>query len=259
MNAPSHVMCEQVISWLMSHMNDWVMWRMNCSHLCCRGRAGRVRSWAFHVWMHHVTHMKESCHIYECVMSHSCAICGARVMSDHGHATYDYVTFHVWMCHVTHINESCHIWICHAPVLLGLCGSCPTMSHATYEYVTFHLWMGHVTHMNKSCHVWNRHVPALFEVRGSCPTISHAAYEYVTFHVCTGHVTHLYEAYHTRIRHVPVLLGVRGSCPIMSMSSLLCCMLLHRTCIPRACVQHDSFTRVIWLSHVKSCVLHVSI
>jgi len=37
-------------------------------------------------WMRHVTHMNESCHTYECVMSH------------------------IWMRHVTHMNESCHTY-----------------------------------------------------------------------------------------------------------------------------------------------------
>jgi len=39
---------------------------------------------ALHMWMSHVTHVNDSCHTCECVMSH------------------------MWMRHVTHVNESCH-------------------------------------------------------------------------------------------------------------------------------------------------------
>jgi len=39
--------------------------------------------------MSHVTHMNESCHTYEWVMSH------------------------IWMSHVTHMNESCHTGLSH--------------------------------------------------------------------------------------------------------------------------------------------------
>ena len=43
-------------------------------------------------WMSHVSHMNESCHTYEWVMSH------------------------IWMSHVTHMNESCHTYESHVCV-----------------------------------------------------------------------------------------------------------------------------------------------
>jgi len=64
-------------------------------------------SWHTHIWIGHVTHMKESSHTDERVMSH---------------------------IHVTHTNESCH----------------------TYERAKSHVWMSHVTHMNDSHHIYER-------------------------------------------------------------------------------------------------------
>jgi len=72
--------------------------------------------WMSHIWMSHVTHMNECCQTYDQGMSH------------------------VWMSHVTHMHESYH----------------------TYEWVTSHMWImtsltcmawsvhvtSHVTHMN---------------------------------------------------------------------------------------------------------------
>jgi len=44
-----------------------------------------------HIWMSHVTHMNESCHTYESVMSHI------------------WIS-HTWIIHVIHTNESCHTY-----------------------------------------------------------------------------------------------------------------------------------------------------
>jgi len=74
-----------------------------------------------HVWMNHViyaralSHMNQSCHTYEWVMSH------------------------IWMSHVTHMNESCHTyeWV---------------TSHIWMSRV--HIWMSHVIRENESCHTY---------------------------------------------------------------------------------------------------------
>ena len=67
--------------------------------------------------MSHVTHMNESCHTYERVMSH---IWTSHVthMNESRH-TNVWAMPHIWTSHVSHINESCHT-----------CQSCHT-----YEYV----------------------------------------------------------------------------------------------------------------------------
>ena len=72
------------------------------------------------VSQYHVTHMNESCHTYERVMSHIWMIDFIGVPCHH-HTT-------LRMSHVTHMNESCH----------------------TYEYVMSHIWMRHVAHTYES-------------------------------------------------------------------------------------------------------------
>jgi len=59
-----------------------------------------------HMRMNHVTHMGQTCHIYEWVTSH---IYMSRVthMSVSCHR-YGYVMLHIWMHHVTHVHESCY-------------------------------------------------------------------------------------------------------------------------------------------------------
>ena len=61
-----------------------------------------------HIWMSRVTHMNQSCHTYESVMSR----------------TYDWVVSNIWMSYVTYMNEPCH----------------------TYEWVMSHTWMSRVKH-----------------------------------------------------------------------------------------------------------------
>ena len=64
-----------------------------------------------HVRTSHVTCMKEACHIYKCVTSH----------------TWLHDSCLVWMGLGTHINESCH----------------------TYEWVMLHKWKSHATRMDQ--------------------------------------------------------------------------------------------------------------
>ena len=129
-------------------------------------------------WMSHVTHMKESWHTYEWVMSH---IWMSHVthMNESCH-TYEWAMSHIWMSHVTHMNESCHtyewvmshIWRSHVTHMKESCH--------TYEWAMSHIWMSHVTHMNKSCHT----------------------YEWAMSHIWMSHVTHINESYCTDPWHL---------------------------------------------------------
>jgi len=119
------------------------------------------------IWTSHVTHMNESCHIYEWVMSHTWM----------SHVTYEWVMSHIWMSHVTHMNESCyiyewvmsHIWMSRVTHMNVLCH--------TYERVMSHIWTSHVTHMNESCHTYERVMSPTYERGMPC--------------VWMGHVTHM--------------------------------------------------------------------
>ena len=67
-----------------------------------------------------VTHMNESCHLYEWVMSHIWMSHITHV--NESYHTCEWVISRMWMSHITHMNESCH----------------------TYEWVMSHIWMSHV-------------------------------------------------------------------------------------------------------------------
>ena len=149
-----------------------------------------------------VTHMNESCHTCEWVMSH------------------------IWMSHVTHVNESCHAceWITYTYAWVK---SHMGMSHVTHMnasrytrgWVTSHIWMRHMSHtnesyhelkvwshgrekktlarvmshigMSESCHTWMSHFTHM-NVNKSCHT-----YKWVIAHLWMSHVTHMDESCHT--------------------------------------------------------------
>jgi len=132
--------------------------------------------------MSHVTHMNESCHTYEWVMSHIC------------------------MSHVTHMNESCQVykWVT----------SYMNESCHTYEWDMSHIWLSHVTHMNESCptYVTSHLSIRRFLVRGKAVMalirmdMSHMKWvlshvwmspEWVMSHIRMSHVTHKNETCHT--------------------------------------------------------------
>jgi len=89
-----------------------------------------------HMGMSHITHMNQSCHMYECVMSHTdqnvgCLYISARTHTHaRTHTNKRIYMLHIWMRRVTHMDESCH----------------------TYRWVISHVWMSHVTHTNESWH-----------------------------------------------------------------------------------------------------------
>jgi len=98
------------------------------------------------MWLSHVTHVNESWHTCEWVMSYSHI---QRVKS------------HKWLSHVTHVNESCHtcewvmahMWMSH--VIQSYTTSQATQvteSCHTCEWVMSHMWMSHGTHVNEQYH-----------------------------------------------------------------------------------------------------------
>jgi len=103
--------------------------------------------------------VNESCHMYECIMSHMWTSHVTFVnMSSH---TCEWVTSHIQISHVTHMHKSRH----------------------TYELVMSHIWMSHVTHMNESCHTyeWVRSrlsMSHVTHINESCRT-----YEWVVSHM----------------------------------------------------------------------------
>jgi len=122
------------------------------------------------MWMSHVTHMNESCHTCERVMSHIWFSHGTRdpwhVMQFFFYNTpvtshdiwHEWVMSHVWMSHLTYTNQSrhtmpcafsktrtaSHMWASHVTHLNETC--------STYEQVIPHIWKSHFTCVKKSCH-----------------------------------------------------------------------------------------------------------
>ena len=61
-----------------------------------------------HIWMSHATHVNESYHTYEWVISHTW-MRNVKHMNGSCH-TCKWVISHIWMSHVTHMNELCHTY-----------------------------------------------------------------------------------------------------------------------------------------------------
>jgi len=123
------------------------------------------------IWMCHITHMNESCHTHEWVMSHMQVegsdgeLIRHKIVMLHiwmSHVTYDWVMSHVWHAdervrvsvahihdHITHMNESCHSYIV---------GRIRRRVNPPQDR--------HVTHMNESCHTYEC-VMSHMQVEGS--------------------------------------------------------------------------------------------
>jgi len=125
----------------MSHVTYMNVSHYRCTWMCMRERGGRVCLSAR--WMSHVTHINESCHIYEYVIlqlymnvyaweGRGGVGLSARWMS---HVTHQWVMSHTWMCHIIGVPES----VC----VTGRGRVCLSAR-----------WMSHVTQINESCHTY---------------------------------------------------------------------------------------------------------
>ena len=125
-----------------------------------------------HIWVCHVTHMNESCHTCEWVMSH---IWMSRVthMNESCH-TYEWLMSHMWMSHGSTVYEkkwlvcrdsfTCYMQEMTHTLLSHVIFSLSLLSHDSFTCVTWvtHMWMshgirmGHATRLNESCdtHEW---------------------------------------------------------------------------------------------------------
>ena len=159
--------------------------------------------------MSHVTHIHDSCHTYEWVMSPAYR----AVPPQHP-------TSHIRMSHVTFMNESCH----------------------TYKWVMSHIYMSHVTHMNESCHL---HIAqflliihpvaldvALFTVAlGRATCLSHLrdmthSYKWHDSFICVAWLIHMCDMTHSYVCH----------------ESCICVTwLIHMCDMTHSYVWHDSF------------------
>jgi len=172
-----------------------------------------------HIWMGHVTHMNESCHTYERVMSHIL-----------------WVMSHIWMSHVTHMNGSCltyewampHVWM--SPSCVGhesfVCGTWVIrmwdMTHPMSN-TTFEIWIWFdVTHILLTwlVRVWDmthsnmRHDSSMTRLL-RCEWVMSYLFSVGpdssmcgTWLVCMWDMTHLYmghDSYVTRMSHVTLV------------------------------------------------------
>ena len=197
-----------------------------------------------HVWMSHVTHMNESCHPYEWVMS----CIGMSHESRHANVvvtdTYEWVMSHIWMSHVTRMNESCHpyewvmshIWISHV-TCAGHMADAQREIHRRSAFGTHQpprisnlLLLSHVTYMHESCHTYEWVMSYPHET----PRVSNL--------LLLNHVTYTHESCHT---HAPVM-----SYPLKTprVSKLL--LLSHVTYMHESCHIHAWVMSHTCMSHV---------
>jgi len=117
------------------------------SHVTHTNESCHAQAWVMsRIWMSHVT-QNESCHAYACVVLHVSMISVTHTHMWMIHVThmnesrhkYEWVMSHIWMSHVTHnLTSATPNPRCHGPL------PPPPM----------HLGMSHVTHMNESCHAY---------------------------------------------------------------------------------------------------------
>ena len=86
--------------------------------------------------------MKESCTMYEWVMSHTC-----HVWMRHG-----YVTRTLWVLLNICMSDVTHMWMRHGTRISHMNGS--RSCHTEALCVLLNIWTNHVTHINESCHTY---------------------------------------------------------------------------------------------------------
>jgi len=157
---------------------EWVVPHIWSSHVVERS----------YVWMSHVTHMNETCHIYERDMSH--------IWTRH-------VVPHIWRSHVLHINETCQIWIRPVTYHCVLSQMFPTSrSHVTcvsYGRVMLHTWMSHVTHSHMAVFYCTR-IP-LFVIR-IMARVSHMDESCCTSEWVMAHI-YIWMCFITHVSNIP--------------------------------------------------------
>jgi len=225
-----------------------------------RGEAARSPTTALlsFVWAlacaYTVTHMHESCHTYETVMSH------------------------IWMVHVIHMNESCHN--CFALVCLG---SRSRVHGDTHACVMWHIWsspathmngrMSRATHVNESCHAQDlpTNTLLLFVWALSCAYSLHDSFVFGTWliHVC--HTTQScvwYDSFKCVTKLMSLARTGRAMYSYAWHDSFMCVTRLfhvrdmtHSYVWPDSCMcVIDSFMCVMWFFHiyVYSYIWHAS-
>jgi len=198
--------------WVMSHIlmrhempeNESCHIRMCVSHICVTYTTPNVGKCSYHELMNescrmsHVTHMKESCHPNEWVMSRMWRSHVSRMNDLYQICTCEshiYVTYtakmsasvtvtNIWMSHVTHMDKSCH----------------------TYGWVMSHMWMSHVKHVKESCHTYERSLSISSCEKHICVTCTASkcrrvsqsrTYEWDMPHTWMNHVTQVKERHVT--------------------------------------------------------------
>jgi len=159
-----------------THMNEswrtyeWVMAHIRMSHVtyqCVITHANKVHK-----------HMQQTTHgAYE-----SCRVCMSHVthVNESWH-TYEWLMTHIWMSHGAHTNESCHMWMRNNTFEWVYRQVQQTM-HGVYESYQ-HTWMSHVTHecnIIELCQIW---MSSVAYERVIAPWMSHVRFEWVLSHM----------------------------------------------------------------------------
>jgi len=159
-----------------------------------------------HTWLRHVTHVTESRHTCDWVMSHLSIATFTNCESKKPNLRelchiWNWVMSHMWLSHVTYVTESCHTCdVSPSPIVNTTHQSCEryatfvTESCHTCDWVTSHMCLSHVTHVmfhhhqlstlhtkfaRDMPHLWLRHVTHVTE---SCHTC-----DWVTSFMCLNH------------------------------------------------------------------------
>ena len=179
-------------------MNESCHTYMTTPERCSGGKFVRMLSSPYGKKMSHVSHINESRHTYEWVMSRQTGAREANSWECSPVRTEKYMNeschTYEWMSHVTHTNESCHTYMMTLQRCAG--GKFERMLSSEYgkkitdQWVMSHIRMSHVTH------IWRRYRGAqeasswecLRESMGKKNESCHT-YEWVMAYVCMSHIT----------------------------------------------------------------------
>jgi len=175
----------------------------------------RIYEYESHIWMSHVTHINESCHTYEWVMSHiwrlihMCSfICQTLVASMN-------------MSHVRHLS---HIWIWVMSDTCRIYSYMRQVSDMTHSYVR-------LLRINYEYFLFPLSSPPL----SAWAPLLYIIHYYILYCTCTTWLIHMCDMTHSYVWH----------------DSFICVTwLIHMYDMAHSYVCHDSFICATWLIHM---------
>ena len=141
------------MTWLILMCVTWLVRMSDVNHVTHINESCHAYEWVMsHIWMSHVTHMDDSRHSYEHV-NDSCVAWIIHMCSVHSYENTCSTGNRIGNYHATHVDGSRRSY---ERIMSHIRTSHGTHTNESYHTYALHTWMVHVAHTNESCHTYER-------------------------------------------------------------------------------------------------------